>query len=678
MARRFALPLCVLLFLAPALAGAAVAPWIAHSALKVRPDDAPSNTDSSVHLWAARNEWEAVQIVVRDDAGGALSGCDVAAGPLAGPGADLTEIELYRESYVMIDHPSQKPADPAVVGWWPDALIPFVDHFYGETRSGAPFDVPEGWNQPIWIDVHVPKDQAAGDYAGQVVVGCGDAAPVSIPMTLTVWGFALPDSITLPSSYGFSSGRVISTHLDMGGGQTPGGELVQMYYKEALLHRFMFNTGWQTGPVWSWDPDTQTGSWDLSALEAEMGPAFDGTLVPGASFDTYRMPYPSDSWPHEEQVAFWRELAAAFREKGWFDKLFLYLPDEPTPAEYPELVQLSALLHEADPALPALATEQITAGLIGSVNIWCPDEPLFSDALPVPPFPEDYPPRQAQGEKVWWYNCTSAQVAFDFSNHFVDNQGMYLRIWPWLTRRYNFNGLLYWETVDLYGEVDDPWTDQYQPQFLCNGDGTLFYPGVPAKIGGTHDIPVSSMRMKELREGMEDYEYFAILDGMGLSDFVQAEVESRAWKSYQWEHDPGGIEESRHRLAEMILGELDTDPPAAPTGLDATTWATGVSLTWNAVDATDLAGYEVSLARYPGERIVAATVAGGTTHANFDGLEEWKPVYLTVRAFDQAGNRGAWADEVAATPQPAASGDDAGENAASTGGGYAGHGGGCE
>jgi len=40
------------------------------------------------------------------------------------------------------------------------------------------------------------------------------------------------------------------------------------------------------------------------------------------------------------------------------------------------------------------------------------------------------------------------------------------------------------------------WTDQYR--FGGNGDGTLFYPGTPDRVGGTDPIPIESMRMKIL------------------------------------------------------------------------------------------------------------------------------------------------------------------------------------
>jgi len=81
------------------------------------------------------------------------------------------------------------------------------------------------------------------------------------------------------------------------------------------------------------------------------------------------------------------------------------------------------------------------------------------------------------------------------------------RVPTWINYQYNITGLLYWSTVTT---VIDPWGN---PAFShsarhFNGGGFLFYPGVPCGIDG----PVSSMRLKNLRDGMEDYEYFAILE----------------------------------------------------------------------------------------------------------------------------------------------------------------------
>ena len=85
-------------------------------------------------------------------------------------------------------------------------------------------------------------------------------------------------------------------------------------------------------------------------------------------------------------------------------------------------------------------------------------------------------------------------------------------------------------------------------------------------------------------------------------------------------------------------------------------------MSWDANSEADLAGYEVSLARYHGERSRAAVVTDGSLSMKLDGLENGKPYYLTVRAFDTDENIGPWADEVTATPNPTSDDDDAADD----------------
>jgi uncharacterized protein (TIGR03382 family) len=76
-------------------------------------------------------------------------------------------------------------------------------------------------------------------------------------------------------------------------------------------------------------------------------------------------------------------------------------------------------------------------------------------------------------------------------------------------------GELYYETTQAYDYAAgrEPWTNQWA--YGGNGDGTFFYPGTPAAIGGQTDIPVASLRLKLLREGMEDFEYLKALSDAG-------------------------------------------------------------------------------------------------------------------------------------------------------------------
>jgi hypothetical protein len=51
----------------------------------------------------------------------------------------------------------------------PDPLIPLVDPYTG-ANAGQPFNVAQDQNQPIFIDVHVPKGLNAGTYTGSIHV----------------------------------------------------------------------------------------------------------------------------------------------------------------------------------------------------------------------------------------------------------------------------------------------------------------------------------------------------------------------------------------------------------------------------------------------------------------------------------------------------------------------------
>jgi len=95
----------------------------------------------------------------------------------------------------------------------------------------------------------------------------------------------------------------------------------------------------------------------------------------------------------------------------------------------------------------------------------------------------------------------------------------------WIAHYYRLDGELY-HNVSL--ALRTAWKDQYR--WGGNGDGTLFYPGAPKgfrgspAIGGEHDIPIESMRLKRIRDGREDYELMraASRSGANGADKVEA------------------------------------------------------------------------------------------------------------------------------------------------------------
>ncbi len=174
--------------------------WWAESPYKIsRERPLPEAKKPAVELEAAKNEYEAVQLVLRPTRD--LDQVQVKVSDLKGPAnaripADAIEVDLVE--YVNVRIPTDEARSE---GFWPDPLPP----------ASQPFAAPAGKNRPLWITVHVPKDAAAGRYDGAVEL----TAPgwkQSAPLRLRVFDFALPDETHLQSGFGLSAGPLKDYH----------------------------------------------------------------------------------------------------------------------------------------------------------------------------------------------------------------------------------------------------------------------------------------------------------------------------------------------------------------------------------------------------------------------------------------------------------------------------------
>jgi hypothetical protein len=89
-------------------------------------------------------------------------------------------------------------------------------------------------------------------------------------------------------------------------------------------------------------------------------------------------------------------------------------------------------------------------------------------------------------------------------NYFIDEAAAAPRLHPWMNYLYGNTGILYWATDNWARIGCDPWSET-ETFPTGNGDGSLVYPG--------RDFmgPVASIRLKMLREGLEDYELLTLL-----------------------------------------------------------------------------------------------------------------------------------------------------------------------
>ena len=582
--------------------------WVEPATQKILPDRPPGDsTDAS--LEAARNEWEGLQIVVRSD-DSSIENVDVVLPDLIGPDdfvIPVVRTRVYREWLVELTNPPEciigcVGAPPELTrepGRYPDALVPFTDPYSEDPLPvGAPFELEPATSQAIFVDVYVPAEAPAGLYTTTFEVRAEGQQAVRIPVTLRVWDFALPAERRVATAYGFSSNLLGRYH---GGADGLDAEEITRFIRnyEHALHEHHIDVTTINGPVvFQFDADGNLLEVDWTGYDAVVGPRLDGEYWPDGQppvrFNTGRFrPGLGHGDLTEDQ---WAQAAAAFavhlQEQGWLDRAYMYSHDEPF---IPEHVQAYETIP-ADVQLlnrytdlwkgHVLVTNPLDERLIGSVDIWCPVTPMYSDWFYNPPrdYPAyaDYEERRALGEELWFYVC-NANVP-PWAGYDVDAPlGHEPRIVKWGAFQEDASGFLYWSTS--YWHRNDPWhiianVEVFGDLGARNGDGILLYPGdhdgPDGEAGSPPEVsmdgPALSYCMKMVRDGLEDWELFLLASELGARDYVRSQV-ARAYTQFgahfvsgaydpeapPWTVDDALLYEVRRNVAAKVLYLLHPD-----------------------------------------------------------------------------------------------------------------------
>jgi glycosyl hydrolase family 123 len=539
--------------------------WTTLALDKVRPyDSPPQKLNDTVQISAARNEFESFQVVFHADSQ-QVDGIDLEVSDLTGPGGAVlprSNISIYFERFMNLSKPS---SIEGMAGEWPDPLIPRVDRYNGEKRNAFPFSVREKRNQPIWIEVYVPPSTRPGTYRGKVTVWIQQNRDATIPLTLNVWNFTLPSTSSLPNSFGFNGPTALRQHA---GSYTTDEELRRLtflYSKAALWHRLSLHGGAMIPPEFNFRGTNIRIDW--TDYDAEVGPFLDGTVLTpgqplaGAKITSIDLRESRDIQSDEQKILYWRAYAKHFREKGWLNRLFNYLVDEPKPEQFNDMLRRGRLVHSADRELRNLVTTTPRRDWNDIIDIWTP---LVNCFIPKPGFEDFCNPMAERRSNLWWYqSCASHGCSIVGGEYFrgwpsyiIDSSAVANRVMPWMAWKYDIKGELYYNINEAYSHKSDAWWDVYL--FGGNGDGTLVYPGRPRNIGGRTDIPVESIRLKLIREGLEDYEYLTLLSRYGGSAMTAAYVDSLITNAFTYQRDPAKLYDARQKIGDK-LSNMTTD-----------------------------------------------------------------------------------------------------------------------
>ncbi len=545
---------CALLHLSPTASGgepAGISVWTLNGMERVQPGDPPGSA-AGVRIRAARGEWEPFQVALRSK-GGTIQGITAEVSSLAGGAGAIPRgsFRLHREHFVYLRRPSLR--SEAAPGLYPDALLPFADPFTGkpipprqesDDPAGAkyaavPFDLREGFDEVLWVEVLVPREAKAGEYRGTLALKARgrDLSP-AVPIELTVWDFDLLETPALLSNFGGFS-RTERAHGVKPG--TPEALALERRYAETLArHRIAPPVPAHLRPRVL--PD---GSIDPAATHAALKEFMAALHV--NSYDVERPPFADPlGADRAKAIRFLASTGRYLKENGWLRGAYAYWIDEPNDAKaYEEVRRFGALLHESGSGIPFLVTEQTKTqdaawgDLYGAVDIWCPLWPLHDEATAAE--------RLAKGERLWSY---TALCQGDLPTPWwqIDFPPLNYRMPFWQSWRYKMEGILYW-TMVYWNQSSDPWLDQPSFRGAYDGEGMLLYPGKDAGVEG----PIETIRLKEIRDGFEDFEYLALLGKLAGRDAADAAARKLAPSWTEWERDPAKLLAAREEVAAKIV-----------------------------------------------------------------------------------------------------------------------------
>jgi hypothetical protein len=364
---------------------------------------------------------------------------------------------------------------------WPDPLPPFKT-----------FRLEEGRTRAVWFDLFVPSETPPGLYRGNVLVSTKDTALLKLPFEVEVHDITLPTTPSLRTAFGNASLQSCSEKAyGISGGSAAFKKLAEEYYWFLVEHRLSpYHI-----PVDIFSDDAHRFL-DDPRVTSFVIPIAGGIGKTGNIWDDPKMKLLSDR----------------IEKKGWIEKGFVYLIDEPAPDAIPEVIRVGKRIHAINPRLKYLMTPHSSHLLLdknaleqAGIDIWAP----ILSVMAAPTERRVLLKEQRAGKELWWYTCVAPK--WRGLNYFIDEAATAPRIHSWMNYFYGNDGILYWATDNWTDVGCNPWakTETYP---TGNGDGSLLY---PSRDSFNH--PVASIRLKMLREGLEDYELLKLL-GIRLKD----------------------------------------------------------------------------------------------------------------------------------------------------------------
>ncbi|NLW87997.1 MAG: DUF4091 domain-containing protein [Planctomycetes bacterium] len=426
-------------------------------------------------LGCARNETEAAQILLYSpDAD--LKDVQLELTDLACGEAVIESSNLWAAAVGFVNVKPQNNYPVNFTGWTSDPILTYLETF----------DAKAGDIQPVWVSLRAPAGTKPGTYTGSITIRPANAPASRVGISLEVWDFELPATPSLPTAVGQITGaREVYAHQK----PTPQ-RLAQL---DDAIDRF--HVSHRIAPPDIYRP------WPITKVEVERWKSLPVNAFNIVYIGDRQLKKDSEEFKPglDEQIAAAMKLVA---EAGLEKRAYFYAFDELHKSRHAMAARVMDRLKKQYPAVKILTTILENGydidGALGAVDAFCPLV-SFYDA------PRARQARQ-RGKEVWWYVCCGPPMPYP--NLMLEHPLIESRMLSgFMSFAFQVDGFLYYRMSSRDNNGKDisggPYVDWDTFSYKTyNGDGHIWYPGA--------DGPVTSVRMENLQDGLEDYEYLVL------------------------------------------------------------------------------------------------------------------------------------------------------------------------
>ena len=402
-----------------------------------------------------------------------------------------------------------RKAKKAKDGWYPDMLLDFLDGV----------SVKAGDVQGFWVRVNCPEGQKPGLYDGVIEVSGRTADSgaktesfsMSYPFSVRVYGFSVPKESPLPLAISWApmAHREVDTkeakEEALKNDMDPEGPVALARNRidewgEFLADRYITLDCLYTGGPYHPYYRTMEPRWQvLKRLRSE------GRLgYFNLGYWNYFKTAEGEQYWHTNTMPRLRRNYRKAKELGLLDRAYLYGCDEVSVKYLPNIRRCAEMLKKEFPGVPVATTaydHSFGVGTPASVLDWfTPSTAKYNR--------EKADAARREGRKVGWYICCGPSAPW--ANAFNQCSPSELRMLMGAqTVRMRPDGFLYY-ALALWNSKrpvsSGPFTDWNPRSYMdMNGDGCWTAAGPGGK-------PLSTLRLENFRDGLEDYAYVLELE----------------------------------------------------------------------------------------------------------------------------------------------------------------------